>query len=69
MLLIRVFILAGLVGLHVIGGAVVFRKLFPRESAWWGFFAPMLALLFALDFIEHQGQAAGAEFVLGCCCR
>ena len=53
MLLSRVFILAALVGLHVVGGAVVFRKLFPRESAWWGFFAPMLALLFALDFIEH----------------
>jgi len=53
MLLIRVFILAVLVGLHVIGGAVVFRRLFPRESAWWGFFAPMLALLFVLDFIEH----------------
>ncbi len=53
MLLIRVFILAVLVCLHVIGGAVVFRKLFPRESPWWGFFAPTLALLFALDFTEH----------------
>ncbi|HEX4141830.1 MAG TPA: DUF2298 domain-containing protein [Candidatus Methylacidiphilales bacterium] len=53
MLLIRVVILAALVGLHVIGGAVLFRKLFPRESPWWGFFAPTLALLFALDFIEH----------------
>jgi len=53
MLLIRVVILAALVGLHVAGGAVVFRRLFPRESAWWGFFAPTLALLFALDFIEH----------------
>lgn len=53
MLLIRVAILAGLAGLHVIGGAVLFRKLFPRESAWWGFFAPIVALLALLDFIEH----------------
>ena len=54
MLLIRVFILALLVCLHVVGGAAVFRRLFPRESPWWGFFAPTVALLALLDFIEHS---------------
>jgi hypothetical protein len=53
MLLIRVVLLAALVSLHVIGGAVVFRKWFPRESPWWGFFAPTLALVALLNFIEH----------------
>ncbi len=53
MLLIRVVILAVLVSLHVVGGAVVFRKLFPRESAWCGLFAPTMALLVLLDFVEH----------------
>jgi hypothetical protein len=63
MLLIRVAILAVLVGVHVIGGAVLFRKLFPRESAWWGFFAPMVALLALLDFVEH-GMALAQLFWL-----
>ena len=53
MLLLRVALLAGLICLHVVGGAVVFRRLFPRESPWWGFFMPILALVALLDFIEH----------------
>jgi hypothetical protein len=32
MLLIHVVILWGLVCLHVLGGAAIFRRLFPRES-------------------------------------
>lgn len=63
MLLIRVAILAALICLHVIGGAVLFRKLFPRESAWWGFFAPTLALVTLLNFIEH-GVAVPSLFWL-----
>ena len=53
MLFIRVAFLAVLICLHVIGGAALFRKLFPRESPWWGFFLPMLALVSLLNFIEH----------------
>jgi hypothetical protein len=53
MLLIRVAFLALLICLHVIGGAVLFRRIFPRESPWWGFFLPTLALVSLLNFIEH----------------
>ena len=53
MLFIRVAFLAVLICLHVIGGAVLFRKFFPRESPWWGFFLPTLALVTLLNFIEH----------------
>jgi hypothetical protein len=63
MLLLRVALLAGLICLHVVGGAVVFRKLFPRESPWWGFFLPTLGLVALLDFIEH-GLAASQLFWL-----
>lgn len=38
---------------HVIGAAVLFRRLFPRESPWFGFFVPTLGLMCALNFAEH----------------
>jgi hypothetical protein len=53
MLVARVIFLAVLVCLHVVGGAVLFRRLFPRESPWWGFFLPTLVLVSLLNFIEH----------------
>jgi hypothetical protein len=53
MLFLRACVLATLVGVHLLGGAVLFRKLFPRESPWWGFFLPALLLISALNFIEH----------------
>jgi hypothetical protein len=53
MLFLRVAFLAVLLCLHVVGGAVLFRRLFPRESPWWGFFLPTLALVSLLNFIEH----------------
>ncbi len=53
MLLFRACVLATLVCVHVLGGAVLFRRLFPRESPWWGFFLPVLLLVSTLNFIEH----------------
>jgi hypothetical protein len=42
-----------LICIHVIGAAVLFRRLFPRESPWFGFFIPILAVMSALNFLEH----------------
>jgi hypothetical protein len=53
MLLLRAAFLELLLCLHVIGAAVLFRRLFPRESPWLGFLVPVMALLAALNFIEH----------------
>lgn len=53
MLLIRAFLLWSAISLHVVGGAALFRRLFPRESPWLGFFVPGLALVILLNFIEH----------------
>lgn len=52
-LILRLFLLWGLIALHVIGGAVLFRRLLPRESPWFGFFAPSLGLVIVLNFVEH----------------
>jgi hypothetical protein len=43
----------GLVSIHVVGGAVLFRRLFPRESPWFGFIVPGLAMVLLLNFVEH----------------
>jgi hypothetical protein len=53
MLLLRAAFLAFLVCFHVIGAAVLFRRLFPRESPWLGFFVPTLAVMFVFNFAEH----------------
>lgn len=53
MLLIRVAFLDFLVCFHVIGAAVLFRRLFPRESPWLGYAVPVLLFLIVLNFIEH----------------
>ena len=42
MLLLRAALLEFLVCYHVVGGAVLFRRLFPRESAWLAFIVPTL---------------------------
>jgi len=52
--IIRLCLLWSLVSLHVVGGAVLFRRFFPRESPWFGFFVPALTLVLFLNFIEHQ---------------
>jgi hypothetical protein len=51
--LLRAALLDFLVCFHVVGGAVLFRRFFPRESTWLGFFVPILALMAVLNFVEH----------------
>jgi len=53
MLLLRALLLWSLVSLHVVGGAAVFRRLFPSESPWYGFIVPGLAVVLTFNFIEH----------------
>jgi hypothetical protein len=53
MLLLRAVLLELLVCYHVIGGAVLFRRLFPRESAWLAFILPTLMVMFVFNFVEH----------------
>ena len=53
MLLLRAALLEFLVCYHVVGGAVLFRRLFPRESAWLAFILPTLMVMFVFNFIEH----------------
>lgn len=53
MLLLRALLLWALVSLHVVGGALLFRRLFREESAWLGFIVPALAFCLGLNFLEH----------------
>jgi hypothetical protein len=53
MLLLRAVLLELLLCFHVIGGAVVFRRVFPRESPWLAFIIPIFAVMAACNFIEH----------------
>jgi hypothetical protein len=53
MLLLRAVFLELLLCVHVIGAAVLFRRLFPKESPWLCFLVPILGLLATLNFIEH----------------
>ena len=53
MAIVRDFLLWLIMSLHVVGGAVLFRRYFPRESPWFGFLLPALALPLLLNFIEH----------------
>ena len=53
MLLLRALLLWAIISLHVVGGACLFRRLFPRESPWFGLIVPSLALVAVMNFIEH----------------
>jgi hypothetical protein len=53
MLFLRAVFLELLLCVHVVGAAVLFRRLFPRESPWICFLVPILGLLICLNFIEH----------------
>jgi hypothetical protein len=53
MALLRVLFFEFAMCVNVVGAAVLFRRLFPRESPWFCFVFPILILLSALDFIEH----------------
>jgi hypothetical protein len=53
MLLLRAALLELLVCFHVLGGAILFRRLFPRESPWLAFILPTIMVMFVCNFIEH----------------
>jgi hypothetical protein len=53
LLLLRVVFLWSIISVHVVGGAALFRRLFPKESPWFGFLVPCLALVLLMNFIEH----------------
>jgi len=53
MLLLRAALLEILVCFHVIGGAVVFRRIFPRESPWLAFIIPIFVVMCVFNFTEH----------------
>jgi len=53
MLLLRAVLLELIVCFHVVGGAVIFRRLFPRESPWLALFVPTLLVMMVCNFIEH----------------
>src|SRR5882762_9392181 len=53
MLILQAFILWLMVATLVIGGAIIFQRLFPQESSWFGFFIPPLVFVILVNFIEH----------------
>ena len=53
MLILRAAFLELLICVHVIGGAVLFRRLFPRESPWLWFVVPIVSVVSVFNFIEH----------------
>jgi hypothetical protein len=53
MLVLRALLLEFLVCFHVIGGAIVFRRLWPRESPWLAFILPTLIVMCVFNFLEH----------------
>jgi hypothetical protein len=52
-LLLRALLLGGLISFHVVGAAVLFRRLFPRECPWLSFLIPPLVFVIGLNFLEH----------------
>ena len=53
MLLLRALLLWFLICSHIVGCAVLFRRFFPRESPWFGFFIFPLVFVFFFNFVEH----------------
>lgn len=53
-----------MVSLHVVGGAVLFRRLFPRESPWLGFVVPALTLVLFMNFTEHEVAVPSLQWLL-----
>jgi hypothetical protein len=52
-LAIRVVLLWLVISVNILGGALLFKRCFPRESPWLGFILPEMALIILLNFIEH----------------
>ncbi len=64
MIFIRDFLLWGLVTIHVVGGAFLFRRLFPRESRWLAFIVPELVVVLFCCFLEHHIPLTSLRFLL-----
>jgi hypothetical protein len=53
MLILQAFFLWAIISTLMVGGAMIFHRLLPNESPWFGFIVPPLALVVLLNFIEH----------------
>jgi hypothetical protein len=53
MLILQALLLWLIVSALMIGGAMLFHRLFPDESPWFGYIVPSLAIVLTLNFIEH----------------
>ena len=54
MFVLKIIMLWGLVAVHIVGAAFLFRRVFPRESVWLAFVVPELLVVLVCNFIEHQ---------------
>ncbi len=53
MLILQALFLWLIVSTLMIGGAMLFHRLYPDESPWFGFIVPPLAIVLLFNFIEH----------------
>ncbi len=53
MLILQALFLWLIVSALMMGGAMIFHRLFPEESPWFGFIVPPLTVIVLLNFIEH----------------
>jgi len=53
MLLLQVLLLWLIVSALMVGGAMLFHRLYPEDSPWLGFLVPPLVLVAFFNFIEH----------------
>src|SRR5476651_13392 len=53
MLILQALFLWLIISTLLIGGAMIFHRLFPEESPWFGFIVPPPAVVLLLNFIEH----------------
>lgn len=54
MFILKAILLGTLVAVHIVGGAFLFRRLFPRESVWLGFLVPEILVVLVCNFIEYH---------------
>jgi hypothetical protein len=50
---LRGLLLWGIISVHVVGAAFLFRRLFPGESRWLAFIVPGVVAVLFCNFIEH----------------
>ncbi len=64
MFYLKDLLLWGLVSVHVIGAAFLFRRLLPGESRWLAFLFPELVFVLACNFVEHDVAVTGLRLLL-----